>query len=103
MHDNKLKALAIKNGRIHVVGAPSMKLEGVPIFADVEGMTDRDSYYLVGLRFESDGGAVERAFWADGPGDERRMWEDCLRTIKSHQRARGSSTMAPTRRAFSGR
>ena len=82
-HDNKLKALAIKKGRIHVVGAPAMKLEGVPIFIDVEGMPDRESYYLVGLRFESDGGLAESAFWADGPEDERAMWENCLRTLKS--------------------
>jgi predicted RecB family nuclease len=82
-NDNKLKALAIKKGRIHVVRAPSLKLEGVPIFADVEGMPDRDFYYLVGLRFDSGGGPVERSFWADRPDDERGMWEDCLRTIKS--------------------
>ena len=46
-------------------------------------MPDRDSYYLVGLRFESDGRPAERAFWADGPEDERGMWENCLRTLKS--------------------
>ena len=82
-HDNKLKALAIKKGRIHVVGAPAIKLQGVPIYIDVEGMPDRDSYYLIGLRFESDGKTEERAFWADGPEDERCMWENCLRMLKS--------------------
>jgi predicted RecB family nuclease len=82
-HDNKLKALAIKKGRIHVVGAPAIKLEGVPTFIDVEGMPDRDFYYLVGLRFESQGELAERAFWADSPEDERGMWENCLRTLKS--------------------
>lgn len=82
-HDNNLKALAIKKGRIHVVGAPVIKLEGVPTFIDVEGMPDRDAYYLVGLRFESDGVLAERAFWADGPEDERVMWGNCLQTLKS--------------------
>lgn len=81
--DNKLKALAIKKGRIHVVGAPVLKLEGSPTFVDVEGMPDRDFYYLVGLRFDSDGGLAERAFWADGPEDERGMWENCLRTLRA--------------------
>ena len=42
------------------------RFEGVPTFLDVEGMPDRDFYYLVGLRFESGGEAVERSFWADG-------------------------------------
>lgn len=86
-HDNKLKALAIKKGRVHVVGAPTIKYEGIPTYIDVEGMPDRDSYYLVGLRIESDGGPVEHAFWADGPEDERGMWETCLRTLRSIENA----------------
>jgi hypothetical protein len=41
-NDHKLKALAVKKSQIHVVGAPSLKFEGVPTFLDVEGMPDRD-------------------------------------------------------------
>ena len=82
-NDHKLKALAIKKNQIHVVGAPSLKFEGVPTFLDVEGMPDRDFYYLVGLRFECDGEQVERSFWADGLDGERAMWENCLRTLKA--------------------
>ena len=67
-HDHKLKALAIKKSQIHVVGALSLKFEGIPTFLDVEGMPDRDFYYLVGLRFECDGEQEERSFWADGCG-----------------------------------
>jgi predicted RecB family nuclease len=82
-NDHKLKALAIKKNQIHVVGAPSLKFEGVPTFLDVEGMPDTDFYYLVGLRFESGGGAVERSFWADGLDGECVIWENCLRTLKA--------------------
>lgn len=82
-HDHKLKALAIKKSQIHVVGAPSLKFEGTPTFLDVEGMPDRDFYYLVGLRFELDGEQVERSFWADGWDGEREIWENCLRTLKA--------------------
>jgi predicted RecB family nuclease len=46
-------------------------------------MPDRDFYYLVGLRFERDGEQVERSFWADKPGDERVLWENCLSTLKA--------------------
>jgi hypothetical protein len=52
-NDFKLKALAIKKSQIHVIGAPSLKIEGVPTFLDVEGMPDRNFYYLIELRFES--------------------------------------------------
>ena len=51
-NDHKLRALAIKKKQIHVVGALPMKLDGIPVFLDVEGMPDRDFYYLVGLRFD---------------------------------------------------
>jgi len=81
-NDHKLRALAVKKGQIHVVGKPSLKFDGVPTFFDVEGMPDRNFYYLIGLRFERDGDQVERSFWADGVDDERAIWEDCLRTLK---------------------
>lgn len=81
-NDHKLRALAIKKGQIHVVGTPSLKFEGTPVFLDVEGMPDRDFYYLVGLRYECAGEPVEQSFWADGPDDEREIWESCLRAIK---------------------
>ena len=82
-NDHKLKALAIKKNQIHVVGAPSLKFTGVPIFIDVEGMPDRDFYYLVGLRFESGGEQVEHSFWADGLDGERVIWDNCLQTLKA--------------------
>jgi predicted RecB family nuclease len=82
-NDHKLKALAIKKNQIHVVGAPSLKFGGTPTFLDVEGMPDRDFYYLIGLRFESDGQPVERSFWADGLDGERAIWESCLRELKA--------------------
>jgi predicted RecB family nuclease len=82
-NDHKLKALAIKKNQIHVVGTPSLKFAGVPIFLDVEGMPDRDFYYLVGLRFESGGEQVERSFWADRSEDERVIWGNLLQTFKA--------------------
>src|SRR5262249_39680257 len=82
-NDHKLKALAVKKNQIHVIGAPSSKFDGIPTFLDVEGMPDRNSYYLAGLRFESGGEQVERSFWADGLDGERVMWESCLRELKA--------------------
>src|SRR6266568_2743974 len=81
-NDHRLKALAVKKSQIHVVGAPSLKCESFPTFLDVEGMADRDFYYLIGLRFECGGEQVERSFWADGLDSEREIWENCLETLK---------------------
>jgi predicted RecB family nuclease len=81
-HDHKLRALAIKKGQIHVVGTPTLGIKGVPIFLDVEGMPDRNCYYLIGLRFECGGSTMERSFWADETKGEKDIWKDCLLTLK---------------------
>jgi predicted RecB family nuclease len=82
-NDHKLKALAVKKSQIHVVGAPSLTFQGVPTFLDVEGMPDRNFYYLIGLRFDSGGEPVEHSFWTDELAGERVMWENCLQTLKA--------------------
>src|SRR5271165_1621389 len=48
---HSLKALAIRENRIHITGQPELQIEGTPVYLDVEGITDRDFYYLIGLRF----------------------------------------------------
>src|SRR5436309_14251438 len=81
-HDHKLKALAIKKGRTHVVGSPSLSIEGTPVFMDVEGIPDSNFYYLIGLRSEARGVPVEQSFWANGPEGECDIWRDCIRTLR---------------------
>jgi predicted RecB family nuclease len=81
-HDHKLKAVAIKKGQIHVVGAPEFRSQGTPVFIDIEGMPDRDFYYLIGLRYQAQGRAVEESFWANQPEDEGTMWQNCIHVLK---------------------
>jgi hypothetical protein len=49
---------------------------------DVEGMPDRDFYYLISLRHEAQGGYVEQFFWADGPEGECDIWQKCLSSLR---------------------
>jgi predicted RecB family nuclease len=81
-HDHKLKAIAIKKGQIHVMGTAGFGVDGTPVFIDVEGVPDRDFYYLIGLRYQDQGRSVERSFWADGPENEFTIWQNCLRALK---------------------
>jgi predicted RecB family nuclease len=87
-HDHKLKALAIKKAQIHVVGSPSLSIEGTPVFMDVEGMPDRDFYYLISLRHEAQGRLVEQFFWADGPEGEYDIWQECLSALRAIENPR---------------
>ena len=47
---HSLRALAIRQKKIHIVGSPEIKIEGTPVYLDVEGLPDRDFYYLIGVR-----------------------------------------------------
>jgi len=49
-YHHSLKALALREKKLHIVGKPQLKIEGTPVYLDVEGIPDRNFYYLIGLR-----------------------------------------------------
>jgi predicted RecB family nuclease len=77
-HHNSLKALAIRNEKIHIVGDPHLMIEGTPVYLDVEGLPDRDFYYLIGVRAKIDGTIVQRSFWANEKDAEKQIWHEFL-------------------------
>src|SRR3954454_1686791 len=80
-HEPALKALAIRKQRVHVVGRPCFTIPENAVYFDVEGIPDRDFYYLVGLCYRRAGLDIHEAFWADDPQDEREMWATCLQAL----------------------
>lgn len=87
-HEPALKALAIRKDRIHVVGAPIFNVPEGTVYLDVEGVPDRNFYYLIGLRHRARDNDVQHSFWADTSSDEREMWASCLATLKLLQNPR---------------
>ncbi|PYV28445.1 MAG: hypothetical protein DMG27_01175 [Acidobacteria bacterium] len=73
-----MKALAIREKKVHIVGRPEMKIEGTPVYLDVEGLPDRSFYYLIGIRIKAGDSVVHHSFWADSPSDEGRIWQQFL-------------------------
>jgi len=73
-HSHALKALAIREQKIHVVGKFAMPASGADIFLDIEGVPDRGFYYLIGLRIRNGDSYVRHAFWADDVAGEERIW-----------------------------
>ncbi|MFH0957521.1 MAG: hypothetical protein V1897_02355, partial [Pseudomonadota bacterium] len=69
-----LKALAIREKKIYIVGNPELKIEGTPIYLDVEGLPDRDFYYLIGLRIRNGESIVQHSLWANSTEDEEAIW-----------------------------
>jgi predicted RecB family nuclease len=81
-YHHSLKALAIRENKIHIVGSPELKIEGTPVYLDVEGLPDRDFYYLIGLRIGNGDSAVQHSLWADTVEDEGEIWREFLSILE---------------------
>ena len=80
-YHHALKALAIRERKIHIVGSPTFEVLGTPVYLDVEGLPDLDFYYLIGVRIVSNGTARQYSFWADTLEEERANWNELLRIL----------------------
>src|SRR5271157_2077657 len=82
-YHHSLKARAIREQKIHIVGSPELKIEGTPVYLDVEGLPDRDFYYLIGVRIGHGDSAVQHSLWADSVEDEGRIWWELLGILET--------------------
>jgi predicted RecB family nuclease len=73
-YHHSLKALAIREKKIHMVGVPEAGIEGTAIYLDVEGIPDRNFYYLIGLRVRFGEQVQQHSFWAENPAEEKEIW-----------------------------
>jgi hypothetical protein len=80
---HSLKALAIRERKIHVVGRPELNIDGTPVYLDVEGLPDRDFYYLIGVRIASGEVVAQHHLWADALEDEAKLWRELLAILES--------------------
>jgi predicted RecB family nuclease len=85
-YHHSLKALAIREKKIHIVGSPELKIDGTPVYLDVEGLPDRDFYYLIGLRIGNGESAVQHSLWADTVEDEGKIWREFLAILGTVER-----------------
>ena len=80
-YHHALKALAIRERKIHIVGSPTFEVLGTPVYIDVEGLPDLDFYYLIGVRIVTSGTARQYSFWANAVEEERANWNELLRIL----------------------
>jgi predicted RecB family nuclease len=82
-YHHSLKALAIREKKTHVIGSPELKIEGTPVYFDVEGLPDRDFYYLIGLRIGCGKSAVQQSMWAETLADEAKICREFLSILET--------------------
>jgi len=81
-YHHALKALAIREKKIHIVGSPELKIDGTPVYLDVEGLPDRDFYYLIGVRIGNGETGVQHSLWAETTEAEGRIWREFLAILQ---------------------
>jgi predicted RecB family nuclease len=84
-HYAALQALAIREKKTFVYGSPSLPEKPVRIFLDVEGYPERGFVYLIGMIVCDRGAETCHSFWADGPGQEQRMFEEFLDAVGRYE------------------
>lgn len=80
-HYPALKALAIRESKIHILGTPVLNGRATPVYFDVEGDADRDLYYLIGMRTDAQGSTAQYSFWADDAAEEEKIWAAFLQKL----------------------
>jgi predicted RecB family nuclease len=81
-HLHALQALAVRDKKVYVVRAPEIPAKTTRVYLDVEGIPDRDFYYLVGVVVERDGECSTHSFWADGESEEQAIWVKLLDLLR---------------------
>ena len=74
-HKLELQALAIRENKIYLQELPAVSRQPVELFVDIEGVPDRQGYYLIGVLVCQAGTTTPYAFWADAAWEERHIWQ----------------------------
>jgi predicted RecB family nuclease len=80
-----LKALALREKKVYVLGRPALPVSPGRIFFDIEGDSDRSLAYLLGMIVERDG--VEQArhsFWLDDAESEAQLFARFMEVVSAY-------------------
>jgi predicted RecB family nuclease len=70
----ELKALAIREQKIFIQKLPELEKKTTEIFFDIEGIPDRDFYYLIGVIVKTENLATEYSFWANDATEQQDIF-----------------------------
>lgn len=83
-HKIELQALAIRENKIYIQELPALSRQPVELFLDIEGVPDRQFYYLIGLLVCQTDTTMHYSFWADTAQDEYKMWQQFLDKVNQY-------------------
>jgi predicted RecB family nuclease len=77
----ELQALALRTGKTYLHQLPQLSRQPVELFVDIEGIPDRDFYYLIGLLVQDGEKQHYHSFWANTPQEEATIWQAFQKTV----------------------
>ncbi|RKY08902.1 MAG: hypothetical protein DRP56_03410 [Planctomycetota bacterium] len=81
-HHHSLQALAVRTDTIYLAQKPDLPRQTTRVYFDIEGVPDRNYYYLIGLQIYDGISHRNLSLWADGQDDEQIIWESFLGAIE---------------------
>ena len=79
--DPSLQALAIRKDKIYIAQRPDTPERTPLIYLDIEGIPDRQFYYLIGLNIDHGEYQNDLSFWANNQDNEKAIWDSFLKTV----------------------
>jgi predicted RecB family nuclease len=76
-----LQALALRDKRVYVLGAPEVPEGAVRIYLDVESNPEEGYVYLVGMIVCDSRGETRYSFWADNKSQERKIFDQLVEVV----------------------
>jgi predicted RecB family nuclease len=76
-----LQALAIRENTVYIHGTPELPECKSRVYLDIEGLPDRDSYYLIGALVVTDGQETFHSFWADTLAEQTAMFSELAESV----------------------
>jgi hypothetical protein len=80
----ELKALAIREQKVFIQKLPELEKKETEIFFDIEGIPDRDFYYLIGVAIKKEKTMMEYSFWADDFNQQQDIFIKFFDLLDTH-------------------
>jgi predicted RecB family nuclease len=84
LHCYPLQALAIRDRKTYVLGSPQVPDAPVRVYLDLEGKPEEGFVYLIGAIVADGASETRHSFWADGPEQEARIFEQFLALLRPY-------------------
>jgi predicted RecB family nuclease len=73
-HSPELQALVLRTGKVYLHETPLILKQATELFLDIEGNSDTQRFYLIGLLRCEAQTAIHHSFWANTAEEEGEMW-----------------------------